>query len=103
MPLGPIELACRSHLSSGLDAWHNFPCPRDKAKKRVRAYTGDSQVRELQFRPGITPGLKGIIPLNDIAWRRSRALRQERNEIDRLGDFGLVERLRLQSRHMSRK
>src|SRR4029077_13127188 len=39
----------------------------------------------------------------NIAWRRSRALRQERNEIDRLGDFGLVERLRPQSRHMSRK
>jgi hypothetical protein len=70
---------------------------------RVGAYTGDSQVRELQFRPGITPGPKGIIPLDHIAWHRSRVLRQERNEIDRLGDFGLVEGLRPQSGHIPRK
>ncbi len=55
----------------------------------------DSQVRELQFRPKMTPGLKGRIPINDIARDGSAVLRQERNEIDCLDDFGLLERLRL--------
>jgi hypothetical protein len=76
------------------DVQNHLSCASDKAKKRIGTYAGDGQVRELQFRPRITPSLKSRIPLNEVAWRGSHVLRQERNEIDRLGDFGLVEGLR---------
>ena len=80
--------AFRGRKQHGSAIQSDGACARDKPEQRIGAYAGNGQVRELQFRTGIAPGFESRIPLNDIARDGSGGLRQKRNEIDRLGDFG---------------
>ncbi len=92
--------AFRGGKQQGAAIQSDVACARDKSEERIGAYAGDGEVRKLQFGPGIAAGFESPIALDDIARDGSRGSRQERNLIDRLGDFGPLEGFRTQDGRM---